>query len=260
VDSLASLAAIAIERARALKAESTAVAERHTEQLRTSVLDALAHEFKTPLTTIRTASGGLLEMNRLPPDEKELVGLIDEASARLADLTTRALRTARLDAGEATPKRMLMSLSEVVGRLISTADHHSGHPIANSVTNGSIHLLADGEMLNLGLSQLVDNAIRYSTPGTPITILATADEKDVRISVRNLGETIPVSERLRIFERYYRIPGTAHKANGTGLGLFVAKKIVEAHGGRLWVEGENGSTTFVALLPRDTRRDTHPKR
>jgi two-component system sensor histidine kinase KdpD len=255
VDSLASLAAIALEQERALNAESVAIAERHAERLRTAVLDALAHEFKTPLTTIRTASGGVLELNRLPPQEKELVKLIDEASGRLADLTTKALRTARLDAGDAAPHRVRLELREVVNRLLKTADQAAGHEFVGIVTNGSAHLLADSEMLNLGLGQLVDNAIRYSTPGSPITVAAATDEYDVRISVKNLGEGIPVSERSKIFERYYRVPGTSHRANGTGLGLSVAKRIVEAHGGKLWVEGGSGETTFVAVLPRDRRTE-----
>ena len=255
VDSLASLAAIALERERALNAESIAIAERHAEQLRAAVLDALAHEFKTPLTTIRTATGGLLELNRLPAQENEWVKLIDEATARLADLTTKALRTARLDAGDAAPHRVRLELREVVNRLLKTADQAAGRELVEVVSNGSAHLLADREMLNLGLGQLVDNAIRYSTPGSPITVAAATDEYGVRISVKNLGESIPVRERTRIFERYYRVPGTSHRANGTGLGLSVAKRIVEAHGGRLWVEGENGETTFVALLPRDWRSE-----
>jgi two-component system sensor histidine kinase KdpD len=256
IDSLASLAAIAIERARALNAESTAIAERQTEQWRTSVLDALAHEFKTPLTTIRAATGGLLGMNRLPPQERELAGLIDEASVRLTSLTTRALRTARLRAGEAAPKRLPVPLSDVVQRLLSTAAPVCGREIVEHVKNASAHLLADGEMLSLGLAQLLDNAIRYSAPGTPITVSAAADDSNIRISVKNLGESIPVAERSKIFERYYRCPITAYKATGTGLGLSVAKKIIEAHEGRLWVEGEDGVTTFVALLPRNRRSES----
>jgi two-component system, OmpR family, sensor histidine kinase KdpD len=255
MDSLASLAAIALERERALNAESLAIAERHTEQLRAAVLDALAHEFKTPLTTIRTASGGLIEMNRLPAQERELANLIDEATVRLTDLTTKALRTAKLDAGDAAPHRVRMELGEVVDGLLRAADHAAGHEFVRVVKNGSAHLLADCEMLNLGLGQLVDNAIRYSTPGSPITLAARADEYEVRISVKNLGEVIPMNERSKIFERYYRIPGTSHRANGTGLGLSVAKRIVEAHHGRLWVESENAETTFVALLPRDRRNE-----
>jgi two-component system, OmpR family, sensor histidine kinase KdpD len=255
MDSLASLAAIALERERALNAESLAIAERHTEQLRAAVLDALAHEFKTPLTTIRTASGGLLELNRLPAQEKELAHLIDEATVRLADLTTKALRTAKLDAGDAAPHRVGMRLGEVVDSLLKSADNSAGNEFVRVVTNGSAHLLADGEMLNLGLSQLLDNAVRYSTPGSAITIAGAADEYEVRISVKNLGKVIPMNERSKIFERYYRIPGTSHRANGTGLGLSVAKRIVEAHHGRLWVESENGETTFVAVLPRDRRNE-----
>jgi two-component system, OmpR family, sensor histidine kinase KdpD len=254
-DALASLAAIGLERARAIEAESRAVAERHTEQLRTAVLDALAHEFKTPLTTIMTASGGLLEMNRLTPEQHELVTLIDDEGVRLDELTTRLLRTAKLDSSDVVLRRTPAELGEVVTQLLASVDQRRAeHAIVTRVSDESAQVLADRDLLTMALSQLLDNAIRYSTPGSPITVGASAQPEAVRISVRNLGAGIPPVERSKIFERYYRMPGSSHRPNGTGLGLSVARKIVEAHGGRVWVEGEEGETTFIVTLPRTESR------
>ena len=106
---IASLAAIALERARSFEKESRAEAARQTEQLRTAVLDALAHAFKTPLTAIRTASSGLLEAGRLSADDLELAALIDEQAEHLNRLTTELLQMARIDAAEVRLQRERVS-------------------------------------------------------------------------------------------------------------------------------------------------------
>jgi two-component system sensor histidine kinase KdpD len=105
------------------------------------------------------------------------------------------------------------------------------------------------------LRQLVDNAIKYSDPGTTITISAETagvpGKGEILISVHNEGPAIRAEDRERIFDRFYRSPGTEHRAAGTGLGLSITKKIAEAHQGRVWVSGEAKGATFVFALPFD---------
>ena len=123
---LASLTAIGLERVRLFESESRAAAERHAEQLRSAVLDALGHEFKTPLTAIRAASTGLLETAELPPAQRELLALVDEQSLHLSNLASRLLGTARLDAAEIVLRRQPTSLRELTGLLIRAAADRIG--------------------------------------------------------------------------------------------------------------------------------------
>ena len=110
-------------------------------------------------------------------------------------------------------------------------------------------VVGDTELIATALRQLVDNAIKYSNPGSAITIFGDAVNGGVLISVHNQGIPIGLEDRERIFERFYRSPGTEHRAAGTGLGLSIAKKIAEAHSGRVWVDSDETGTTFFFSLP-----------
>jgi two-component system sensor histidine kinase KdpD len=256
VDSVASIAAVALERSRALDKETQAEASRQSDQLRTAVLDALAHAFKTPLTAIRAASSGLLEASTLDPRETDLISLIDEQSAHLNDLATRLLRTARLDRaemqvrGERRPAAEL--IDEVLARFPADLD---GHPWVQSIpgfdTPGADPMVyGNGELIVTALTQLVDNAIKYSDPGSSIRIAAAARPEETVFAVHNMGPVIQPEDRERIFERFYRSPGMERRAAGTGLGLSITKKVAEAHHGRVWVtSNEREGTTFFLAFP-----------
>src|SRR5580704_1597014 len=251
VDAIASLAAISLERAHSFTAESNAEAAKRSEQLRSTVLDGLAHAFKTPLATIQSASSGLLEINRLEYPERELVSLIDEQATRLAKLTNQVLRTAELD------QRQLEVDHERIGlnRLFQfcrteAADTLTDHPLRMIDETSDSYVWADNRLLEMALLQLLDNASKYASPGSPITLRVTSTDTEVVFSVQNAGSFIAPEERLRIFQRFYRSPGSQHKAPGTGIGLSVTKRIAEAHTGRVWVECESEvSTTFSFALP-----------
>jgi two-component system, OmpR family, sensor histidine kinase KdpD len=257
VDAIASLSAIALERAHSFAAESNAEAAKRSEQLRSTVLDGLAHAFKTPLATIQSASSGLLEINRLDYPERELVSLIDEQATRLAKLTNQVLRTAELD------QRQLEVDHERIGldRLFrfcraEAADTLTDHPLRTIDETSDSYVWADNRLLEMALLQLLDNASKYASPGSPITLRVRSTDTEVVFNVQNEGSFIAPEERLRIFQRFYRSPGSQHKAPGTGIGLSVAKRIAEAHTGRVWVESDSeASTTFFFALPR-IRKET----
>jgi two-component system sensor histidine kinase KdpD len=252
-DAIASIAAIALERSRSLEKETRAEAARQSEQLRTAVLDALAHAFKTPLTTILAASSGLLEAGNLNPQETELVTLIDDQSVVLNDLTTRLLQTARLEGAEIHLRREECSLGELIDEVMEPfAAQFAGRPARIVIPEREIPVSGDNHLIVTAVRQLVDNAIKYSDPGTAITISAEATASDGRseilISVHNEGPAIRPEDRERIFDRFYRSPGTEHRAAGTGLGLSITRKIAEAHQGRVWTgTGERGASFFFAL-------------
>lgn len=253
--SLASLSAIALERSRSLERELHAEAASEAEQLRTAVLDALAHEFKTPLSTIRAASSGLLATSALSDTQAELVGLIDEEASELNNLASHLLRMARLDTVEFEPSREPLLLSS----LIEPAMQDLKQPLVLSriiatVSQGEVLVLADRKLITTALAQLLENALKYSRPESPVQISITKGESEGILSVLSEGQTITASDRERIFDRFYRCPGNEQGPPGTGLGLAIVKRIVDAHRGRVWVEcDDDRQTAFLIALSEVSR-------
>jgi two-component system sensor histidine kinase KdpD len=255
INATASLTAVAIERARSFSAESSAEAARQSEQLRSAVLDGLAHAFKTPLTTIRSSSSGLLEMDTLSGTEKRLVALIDQHADQLSDLTTRLLRTARIDNADLKLKREQIDLTRLIQESIEASSQELGvHPVYLQPEMKRGMVWADKQLLEMALFQLLDNAAKYGSPGSSITIDVKEEQAETLISIRNEGSFIPPAEREKIFKRFYRSPGSDRKASGTGIGLSVVKRITEAHQGRAWVNSDQHTgTTFFLTLPRTAK-------
>ncbi len=253
---IASLAAIALERARSFEKESRAEAARQTEQLRTTVLDALAHAFKTPLTAIRTASSGLLETGRLTADDFELAALIDEQAEHLNRLATKLLQMARIDAAEVRLRRGRISVLTLIEDVLARyREQIHDRQVSVSDAAASLEVYGDREILAAALEQFIDNASKYSATGSPITVTAEENLGEIVIAVHNEGPPIRPADRERIFERFYRAEESRHRASGTGLGLSIAKKAAEAHGGRTWVVSEERTgTTFFFALPGGTGR------
>jgi two-component system sensor histidine kinase KdpD len=256
IEPIASLAAIALERARSFEKESRAEAANQTEQLRTAVLDALAHAFKTPLTAIRTASSGLLEAGRLSADDVELAALIDEQAEHLNRLTSELLEMAKIDAAEVRLRRERVSVLTLIEDVLARyREQLHGRRVEVSDSVSHLEVQGDRKILLTALEQFIDNASKYSTPGSPISVTAEENLGEVIIAVHNEGPAIRPADRDRIFERFYRAGESRHRAPGTGLGLSIARKAAEAHGGRTWVVSEaTTGTTFYLALPRGIRR------
>ena len=256
IDALTSLAAIAIDRYQWFEKEERAETAKKGEQLRTAVLDALAHELKTPLTAVQTASSGLLELGGLSEPQSNLVTLINGEAVRLNELCTKLLKAVKLDSRqvglEADDVVILDLVSEVLARYPVEQERNSIHV---EVENPSLTVRADRELLAMILAQFIDNARKYSTAGTPITIGARASQTEFLISVRSFGSTIRIEDRERIFERFYRSPELKDAISGTGIGLSVVRKAAEAHHGHVWVISDvKEGTTFFLSLPIDARR------
>jgi two-component system sensor histidine kinase KdpD len=253
-DALASLTSIALERHRSFEKKTQAEAARQSEQLRTAVLDALAHAFKTPLTAIRTASEGLLEIGHLSESQLDLASLVEEQAQQLNDLATRLLQTARLDSERWKVVREQVPVSGLISDVISQQQIRlQQHPIEVSIPDGSLTTEGDRGLLATIVSQFVDNAAKYSPPGSPIRVAAEGRHSQVLISVHNQGIPIRLEDRERIFERFYRCPETRDVAPGTGIGLSIARKAAEAHHGHVWViSGEGDGNTFFVSLPQSS--------
>ena len=255
-NAIASLIAITFDRYRAFANESRIETERRTEQLRATVLDSLAHAYKTPLTAIRAASTGLGEMGHLSASQAELVALIDEQTSLLGELTTRLLKTARLDAGEvtihATPVDVAGLIEEVVASL---RDRLASMKVALEIEDDNLVVCCDRQLMVMLLTQYIDNACKYSIFGTPITIRAAHARAEIIFSVHSFGPVIPMADRERIFNRYYRSSTHSNRTAGTGIGLSVAKRVAVIHGGYVWVTSDEvEGTTFFAAIPAPAQK------
>ena len=249
--SIASIIAITFDRYHALANESRTESARQTELLRSSVLDNLAHAYKTPLTVIGTASQGLGAMGNLTPAQAGLVALIDEQTALLNQLTTRLLKTARLQSHEISPQAEKVAVVPVIEDVIASLRDQLAHvQVRIDVSSEDLSLRCDRSLLVAMLTQYVDNAGKYGDTGSQITIQAVEHAAEVVFSVHNTGPTIARTDFDRIFDRYYRAQLSGNKAPGTGIGLAVAKRTAQAQGGRVWVTSDaSAGTTFYASLP-----------
>jgi two-component system, OmpR family, sensor histidine kinase KdpD len=250
-NAIASLIALTFDRYRAFANESRIETERRTEQLRATVLDSLAHAYKTPLTAIRAASTGLGEMGHLSESQAELVALIDEQTGLLNELTTRLLTTARLDAGEVALHATAVGVASLIEEVVaSLADRLATMKVVIQLEDDTLVIHCDRQLMVMLLTQYIDNACRYSIFGTAITIRVLRARAEVIFSVHSYGPVIPMADRERIFNRYYRSSTQSNRTAGTGIGLSVAKRVAVIHGGYVWVTSEEvEGTTFFAAIP-----------
>jgi two-component system sensor histidine kinase KdpD len=255
-DALASLAAITLDRCVSFEKEIRIEQAHQSERLRAAVLDSLAHAVKTPLTAIQTASSGLREVGPLNESQAQLVSLVENESSQLSQLCTRLLQTAKLEAEDLMLQKDEITVSDLVGRVLrEQSGRMAGHPIEVAFADTSLKVRGDPELLSMALIQFLDNAAKYSFTGQKVKVSAWESHSEVTISVHNFGPAIPISERERIFQRFYRSEGSKAMAEGTGVGLSTVKMAAEAHHGHTWVisDAEEG-TTFFLSLPQDRRR------
>jgi len=251
---LSALAAAMLERHRVFHSASYSAAAARVEMFRGAVLDALAHEFKTPLAAVLAAAGCLREIGSVSAPQAELAELIETEISRLSTLTSRVLKTSKLDGEEVKPRLEPMNVSELVAGLVDQySRQHTDRQICVAKQENTAEILADGELLQIAVRQLLENACKYSPPGTPVSVTIDTDHERTAVRVRNEGNPIEAKERGRIFDRFYRGAESRDQSPGSGLGLYFARKIVRAHGGSVELEDTNGAheseTVFRVTLP-----------
>ena len=252
LEAVASLIAIAIERAGAVEKLTRTEAARESERLRTALLDSVTHEFRTPLTSIKASVSGLLGQAQLAPEQRqELLTVIDEESDRLNRLVGEAVEMAQLDAHEVRLELHPHAIREV----IEAAIEESKPVLAENPTEVRLadHLppaIMDAAWITKVLRHLLENAVKYSPPGSPIFVSAEVKGDRLITSVADRGSGIDDLERSLIFDKFYRGQSQRYRVQGTGMGLAIVKAIVEAHGGRISVTSQLGhGSVFSFGLP-----------
>jgi len=249
---LSVLAASTLERARTYELSMKTAADARAEALRSAVLDAFAHEFKTPLTAILVAAGGVDEVGQINSRQHELVVTIESEVIRLGQLTTRLLRMARLDHEDVRPYLKRTDLSGLVARIVDRqAAAFPDAKLSVEFASEPVIVMADPELLSLALIHLLDNALKDSRPGSVTVAQVSSENHYGAVRVRNEGGSIAPGTDVRN-------PGKrSPKATpGEGLGLYIARKILVAHHGILELElepAETGAATFYMRLPSSQR-------
>lgn len=246
---------LALDRAGSAEERARVEAQQRGEELRNTILNALAHDFKTPLTSIKAAASMLLGSNEVRQGfTQELVSVIDEEADRLDRLIRESLDLARIQAHRANPRvetcRLQAITEAVTGRM---ARYLGGRRLDVDLPEDLPVVHGDRFLFEQMLAQVVDNAWKYSRPGARIRISACAKDNGVILSVQNEGSQIPDEERSRIFGKFYRGAGEGSKVEGTGLGLAIARSIAEAHGGNVWLDAEAEGPVFRFFLPAETQ-------
>jgi two-component system sensor histidine kinase KdpD len=256
LQSLVNLVAIWLERALAEETLNRAEISRRSEELKSTLLDAIAHEFKTPLTSIKAVTTDLLSAPGAPLDQhqRELISIADEGADRLSTLVTQAIQLARIEGGKFQLSRGIHFPSS----LISTALRQmksltDGREIKVCVADNLPLVSVDAELVQMVIAHLIDNALKYSPREAPISIGARLSDRRVVIYVMDRGAGITEEEQLRIFDKFYR-GAKDRNLKGTGMGLAIAREIIRAHGEDISVTskpGEGSQFSFsLPLAPR----------
>ncbi|HEY7035946.1 MAG TPA: ATP-binding protein [Thermomicrobiales bacterium] len=252
--SFAHQAALALERARLSEEAARAAAFAQSDELKSALLAAVSHNLRTPLATIKASASSLRDptVDWDPKERDEFLQAIDEESDRLALMVGNLLDLSRIEGGALKPDKAWYDVAEVVedvaGRLALRA-RQRGQVLRTEVEPDLPLVHFDYVEIAQVLMNLGENALRYTPPGTVVTIAARRVAGAVEVAVRDTGPGIPPRDMPRLFEKFYRAEGTG-RVPGTGIGLAIAKGLVEAHGGRIWAESRSGEgATFGFALP-----------
>jgi two-component system sensor histidine kinase KdpD len=252
LEALGTLIAVAIERAHAIEMVGKTEAAREGERLKSALLDAIAHDFRTPLTSMKASVTSLLTPGRLDDEQRnELLNIINEECDRLNRLVGEAAEMARLEAGEVKLQLEPHRVDHLIASALDTCRGELGaRAIRIDVKNHEIQIRADLTRAREVLVHLIENANLYSSPDQPITISAEEEGNFVIFSVSDHGPGIAETEMALIFDKFYRGTDQRYRVQGTGMGLPIAKAIVEAHGGTIGVISQLGhGSVFSFSLP-----------
>ena len=252
LEAVASLIAIMAERLHYVEVASSSQLQIQTERLRSSILSALSHDIRTPLTAL-TGMADSLNMARppLPARQQEMASAIRDQAMRLSGLVANLLDMAKLNAGDVRLRKEWQPFEEVVGSSIKLQESNlNAHPVHVQLPADLPLLEFDSVLIERVLCNLLENAAKYSAPGAAIGISARDTGQHVEVSVGDQGPGVDGAQRKTIFEMFER--GAKESAKpGVGLGLAICRAIVEFHGGTIRVENEpSGGARFTFTLPK----------
>jgi signal transduction histidine kinase len=254
VSLLGRLVATAVQNIRAYEAERRRVEElARLSQLRADFVSLVSHELRSPMAAVIGAARTLQDRWRMlsAAQRESFLALIGDETTRLAELVADVLDTSRIEAGTFSYRFEEVDLGRVVDEAIETAVLAQQEvPVVASVHGVLPTIRGDHARLRQVLGNLIENAVKYSPEGGEVRVAAAAGNGAVRISVRDGGPGIPRDQQARIFEKFGRADVEGGSKPGTGLGLFIARSIAEAHGGALDVSsGADQGSTFTLTVP-----------
>jgi two-component system sensor histidine kinase KdpD len=255
--------ALALERETLRQEAIHAEALRESDKLKNALLGTVTHDLRTPLASIKAAASSLLQpgVKWTEEDRRELLESIDESADRLNRLVGNLLDLSRLEAGVAAPQKEWYAFQDVLAAVLDRlelAGQARNRTIAIDLAGDLPLVPMDHEQIEQVLTNLIENALKYSPKTAPIAVQARALGNPHRLETRIVdhGVGVPVSERRAIFDKFYRVQSVRlpwdpkHPPIGTGLGLAISASIIRAHGGQIWVESTAGSgATFIFTLP-----------
>jgi two-component system sensor histidine kinase KdpD len=251
VRAFANQAALAVERDRQQEERTQARALAETDRLRTALLNAVSHDLRTPLASIKASASSLLDptVDWSPQQRREFLETIDQETDRLTRLVHNLLDMSRIEAGALDPRLVETALPDVTGPVVRLARSKTSQPIDVDVPDDLPTVLVDPVRLDQVLTNLLDNARHYAG-GEAVTVRGRAVGGRVEVRVVDHGPGIPEAERERVFDQFYRLRRNGRTPlDGTGMGLVISKGIVEALGGTIRVEATpGGGATFVVNL------------
>ena len=227
-----------------------------TEFIRNTLLSGVSHELRTPLAAITGAASTLIETGEQLPiaSRTELLDTIYGEAERMERLISNLLEMTRLESGELAIKQDWVSLQELIGSALHRLERAlAGRDVRIDVPDGVPLVLADGVALEQVIVNLIDNALQYTPPGTPIELAVRRGERDVTLEVADRGPGLPAGSEHRVFEKFFRShPATrGARGRGIGLGLAICRAVVEAHGGSITASNRTGGgASFRIVLPQ----------
>jgi two-component system sensor histidine kinase KdpD len=254
LDALGGVVAIAIERAALLEERKTAELTRQSEELKATLLASLGHDLRTPLTAIRVAATNLQAAGLGGAERQDQSDLILAEVERLTRLFDNVLEMARIDAGAVTTDARWTHPSEIVAAARDQVEQALRAHRVDVTIEPDRPVRLDPRLTASALARLLENAAQYSPEGAAIAVNARVTDDSLTLAVRDRGPGIAAADLPRLFERFYRGGAATSRAAGTGMGLWIARGLLAAEGGRVWAENTPaGGAQFTVVVPVSAR-------
>ncbi|OAT82333.1 sensor histidine kinase [Desulfotomaculum copahuensis] len=252
LEAFAGLAAVAVNRVQLTERAKEARVLAESERLRTALFNSLSHDLRTPLASIIGAVTGLLDADGVygPEARRDLLQTIRQGAMRMNRFVSNLLDMARLESGLLSLNREWCDIQDIIGVAVGRLDEAlRNRPLKIDIQPGLPLVRADFVLIEQVLVNLLDNALKYSSPGSEITISVSQQSRQLAVAVADRGPAVPEGDLERIFDKFYRLR-SPRQVSGTGLGLAICRGIIEAHGGRIWAANiPAGGVMITFVLP-----------
>jgi two-component system sensor histidine kinase KdpD len=250
LDALGGVVAIAIERAQFLEERKRAELTRQSEELKTALLASLGHDLRTPLTAIRVAASNLQDSALTASDRREQSELVLAEVERLNRLFENVLEMARIDAGAVAPEPRWAHPSEIVAGARDQVGQALRRQKLDVRIEPDVPVRLDPRLAATAVARLLENAAQYAPAGSTIDVRVRLTEEGLTIQVRDRGPGLAPADLPHLFERFYRGEAANSHVSGTGMGLWIAREMLAAQGGRVWAENcPDGGAQFTIVVP-----------